>query len=137
DAGYHLLYLSQALEVSKPALFCDYVSWCKVMLSQRGVRPEDLVFHLDCMAEVIEEQIPGGYGSDAAAVIRAAIEALPQMPEDLPTFLREGEPLAPLAYQYFEALKRGDRRLASELVMNAVEEGASVREVYLYVFQTT
>ncbi len=137
DADYHLLYLSQALEISQPSLFSDYVAWCKVMLAQRGVLPQDLMFHLECMAEVVEELVPETEGQEAATIIRMAISGASEMPEDLPTFLREGEPLAPLAYQYFEALRRGDRRLACNLVLNAVNEGTPIRDIYLYVFQTT
>ena len=47
----------------------------------------------------------------------------------------EGAPHSPLAHQYFEALRRGERHLASQLVMAAVAAGTPVKEIYLNVFQ--
>ncbi|MBC8039939.1 MAG: cobalamin B12-binding domain-containing protein [Opitutaceae bacterium] len=135
DVGYHLSFLGQALAVNNRALFIDYVAWVKVMLGKRKVSSADLAFHLECLAEVLTEQLPAEAGALAAAFVVAAVQAMPAMPEDLPTFLHEGAPLSPLAHQYFEALRRGERHLASQLVLAAVEAGTSVKEIYLNVFQ--
>jgi methanogenic corrinoid protein MtbC1 len=43
--------------------------------------------------------------------------------------------LSPLARRYFDALLEGDRHRATALVQNAVEDGVSVRDIYLTVFQ--
>lgn len=135
DVNYHLSYLAQALTLNNPALFIDYVGWARVMLARRGVRPDDLAFHLECLADVLRERLPADAGTLAAQVVTSAVAAMPSMPDDLPTFLHDGEPLTPLAYQYLEALRRGERQVASTLVMKAVEAGTSVRDIYLHVFQ--
>ncbi|MBC8039173.1 MAG: B12-binding domain-containing protein, partial [Opitutaceae bacterium] len=135
DVGYHLSFLAQALAVNNRALFIDYVAWVKVMLGKRNVSAADLAFHLECLAEVLTEQLPAEAGALAAAFVVAAVQAMPAMPEDLPTFLHEGEPLSPRAHQYFEALRRGERHLASQLVLAAVAAGTPVRDIYLHVFQ--
>ncbi|NQV27144.1 MAG: cobalamin B12-binding domain-containing protein [Rhodopirellula sp.] len=135
DAGFHLSFLAQALALNNQRLFLDYIAWVKVVLSQRKVLASDLAFHLECLAELLREQLPGEPGTLAAHFVTAAVQAIPSMPEDLPTFLREGAPLSPLAHQYFEGLRRGDRRLASQLVLDAVATGTLVKEIYLQVFQ--
>jgi methanogenic corrinoid protein MtbC1 len=135
DAGYHLSFLAQALTLNNAALFVDYVAWVKVMLSQRKVLASDLAFHLECFADVLREKLPAEYGSLAVEYIDSAVRAMPAMSDDLPTFLHAGEPLSPLAHQYFEALRRGDRQLASRLVLDAVAAGAPVKSIYLHVFQ--
>jgi methanogenic corrinoid protein MtbC1 len=61
---------------------------------------------------------------------------MPSMPVDLPTFLDGNAPLSPLAHQYFRALRRGERQLASRMVLDAVAAGTPVKEIYLHVFQT-
>lgn len=43
--------------------------------------------------------------------------------------------LSPLAQDYLQALRLGDRHRASRLVMDAVAAGTSVKDVYLGVFQ--
>ncbi len=135
DADYHLAYLAQALAVNTPALFVDYVAWAKVMLGQRHVLGADLAFHLECLAEVLRERLPAEQGGVAGAFVSAAIEAIPAMPEDLPTVLNDGALLSPLAHQYLGALRRGERHLASRLVLEAVANGTSVKDIYLHVFQ--
>jgi MerR family transcriptional regulator, light-induced transcriptional regulator len=135
DAGYHLSFLVQALALNNQAMFVDYVAWAKVMLSQRKVLASDLAFHLECLGEVLQERLPAEASTQAVEFIAAAVRAMPEMPEDMPTFLHHGEPLSPLAHQYFETLRRGDRRLASTLVLAAVATGTSVKDIYLHVFQ--
>ncbi len=135
DAGYHLSFLAQALALDNEAVFVDYIAWAKVMLGQRKVLATDLAFHLECLAEVLRERLPAESGTRAAGFVTAAVRAMPAMPEDLPTFLHEGAPLSPLAHQYFEALRRGERHLASRLVLEAVAAGTPVKEIYLNVFQ--
>jgi len=135
DVDFHLASLAQALSLNDRALFADYVGWAKVMLARRNVLTSDLAFHLECLAEVLREQLPADQGSMASEFVTAAVETMPRMPDDLPTFLRDGEPLSPLAHQYFEALRRGERQVAARLVLDAVEAGAAVRDIYLHVFQ--
>lgn len=135
DANYHLSFLAQALALNSRALFVDYIAWVKVMLAQRGVLASDLAFHLGCLAEVLEETLSAESGTQAAAFVRGAVEAIPAMPEDLPTFLDQAVSLTPLAHQYLEALRRGERGLAGRLVLDTVASGTSVKEIYLHVFQ--
>ena len=135
DAGYHLAFLAQALALNNQGIFLDYIAWTKVVLGQRKVLASDLIFHLECLAGVLLEQLPAESAPLAAGYIHAAVRAIPAMPEDLPTFLREGAPLSPLAHQYFAALQRGERHIASQLVLAAVAGGTPVKEIYLHVFQ--
>jgi methanogenic corrinoid protein MtbC1 len=135
DAGYHLAHLAEALTHDRPALFVDYVAWARIVLAQRGIAAADLAFHLACTAEVLRAQLPPGLGAAAAAVVDAAVAALPGMPDELPSFLHDGAPLSPLAHQYNASLLRADRQAAGRLVLDAVDCGTSLRELYLHVFE--
>lgn len=135
DAGYHVSFLAQALALNNPAVFIDYVAWTKVVLTQRRVSAADLAFHLECLAEVLREKLPEEFAAVAAAFVTAAVAAMPAMPEDVPTFLQDGAPLSLLAHQYLEALRRGERHVASRLVLDAVAAGTPVKDIYLHVFQ--
>lgn len=48
---------------------------------------------------------------------------------------RDDNPLAELASEYLDTLLGGERRMASQLILDAVEDGVSVKEIYLHVFQ--
>lgn len=136
DAGYHLAYLAQAIAAGEPALFGNYIGWAKVMLANRGVPATDLAGLLATMKESLARQFAPELNTLAAEYIDAALSQLPEMPDDVPCFLPENSPLAPLAGQYLHALLRGERQIASQLILAAVERGAAVREIYLQVFQS-
>lgn len=135
DAGYHLAYLAQAIAADSAALFVDYVGWAKVMLVKHGVPAADLASMLETMKESLERALPAEYGSLAGGFLDAAIRKLPQLPDEIPSFIREGAPLAVLATQYLQALLRGERHIASTLILEAVKQGTPVRDLYLNVFE--
>jgi MerR family transcriptional regulator, light-induced transcriptional regulator len=134
DANYHLSYLAEAVGSALPSLFADYVAWAKVMLEARGVPASDLARNLEVIRDVVSERLPAGEGEAAARYVDEGIRRLPRMPSELPSLLDDG-PHSTLARAYIEALLKGRRRDASLLVLEAVESGMSVHDVYLHVFQ--
>jgi methanogenic corrinoid protein MtbC1 len=136
EAEYQLSFLGQALSLNNQAVFVDYVAWAKVIQSQREPLATDLSVRLESLVQVLQEKLPGEHSNLAVEFVEAAIRAMPSMPEDLPTFLHGSDFLSLLAYRYFEALRRGERQLASRMVLDAVAAGTSVKDIYLHVFQT-
>ena len=51
----------------------------------------------------------------------------------LGSFIEPADPMAPLARSYLDALLGGDRTRATGLVLDAVDDGAPIRDVYLRV----
>ena len=135
DAAYHLAFLADAVDVDSQAVFNDYIGWAKVLLLHFGVLAEDLDQHLRCMAEVVGERMPSPVAASAVAMIEAARSALPAMPATASPCLDRGQPLEPLAREYVRALLGGYRQAAAQLVFDAADRGAGVRELYLQVFQ--
>jgi len=135
DAGYHLAYLSEALASSSPDLFADYVAWAKVMLEGRGIPGEDLTGNLEVLRDVLVRELPEELSGLASSYVKAALERLPQLPCDIPSALSGDGLLGQLAGDYLQALLRGERHVASRMILDAVEGGVSVKEVYLRVFQ--
>ncbi|MEO7273084.1 MAG: cobalamin-dependent protein [Vicinamibacterales bacterium] len=135
DANYHLAYLADAMSAETPALFGSYVAWAKVMLGKRNIPAEDLARHLDLTRTVLRELLPAATGDVAVAYVSAGLEQLQSFPTDLPTCLPAGGLHADLACDYLAALLKGQRHVASKLVLDAVAAGAPVREIYLHVFQ--
>jgi methanogenic corrinoid protein MtbC1 len=135
DAAYHLLYLDEAIAASDPSLFVDYVAWVKVLFANLGFQDDVLVTTLECTREVLREALP----SEMVAVVHEYIEAglrhLEGASQTVPSFLSAGAPLGGLTRRYLDALLRGERHLASRLILDAVEEGVSVKDIYLHVFQ--
>jgi methylmalonyl-CoA mutase cobalamin-binding domain/chain len=135
DVTYHLTYLSEALRVGNPSLFTDYVAWVKVLFAGLHFPDEVLVTTLECTRDAIQERLPASLNAIASEYVALGLDHLRQAPAILPTFLEQNAPLGGLARQYLDALLRGERRLASQLVLNAVQQGTSIRDVYLHIFQ--
>jgi methanogenic corrinoid protein MtbC1 len=135
DANYHLAYLADAMSAETPALFGNYVAWAKVMLGKRNIPVEDLARHLELMRTVLRETLAGDSGAVAAEYVSAGLAQLQSFPADLPTSLPDNALHAGLAVQYLAALRKGERHVASKLVLDAAVAGTPVRELYLHVFQ--
>jgi methanogenic corrinoid protein MtbC1 len=134
DARYHLKYLAEAIGAAEPVLFADYVSWAKTMLSSRNIPVEDLVFNLETMVEVLTEELPVAMHVPTLEYVKTAIrELVPST--DYPSFLDPAQPLAELAQQYLSALLRYERHAASDLILRAVENKISIKEIYFHVFE--
>jgi len=129
DARFHLQYLATAVEANSAAMFLDYIGWAKVMLAKRNVTGDDLLRNLEVTARVLHDH------PEAVSVLRLAIEDLPTLPDDLATLLDPRAPLWPVASDYLSALLRGSRRDAQQIVMGALDGGASLRDVYRHVFE--
>lgn len=135
DAEYHLAYLADAVLASSPTLFSDYVAWARAMLAARGVGAADLSRNLNVMREVVRRRLPAEAWPVVEEFFDAGLGSLPQSPPELPTLFADGAPHAGLARQFLRLLLGGERHAASRLILDAVESGLPVREVYLHVFQ--
>lgn len=136
DAIYHLSYLSDALRVSQPSLFADYIAWAKVMLAGRGIPEKDLADNLVVLRQSLAEKLPDDFSQIACQYVDFGIEQLAESKAELPSHISAQEPLSDLAAQYLHALLRGRRDKASRLILDAVEtKTASIQQIYLHVFQ--
>src|SRR5580698_7053297 len=134
DARYHLQFLSEAVGAAEPALFADYVMWAKVMLASRKIPAEDLVANLEIMQDVLHGELPAPMQTPTLDCVKSAIHEL-LLSTDKPSFLDPAQPLAELAQQYLSALLRYERHVASDLILRAVENKISIKEIYFHVFE--
>ncbi len=135
DAEFHLSFLSEAMANQLPHLFADYIGWAKAMLQGRGIPPEDLAVNLDCMRQALRQSLPEPVGGVADRYIAAGLEELPRLPGEPATFLLDDAPHTALAREFLQALLDGQRQRASRMILDAVADGITVRDIYLHVFQ--
>ncbi|HEX8633533.1 MAG TPA: cobalamin-dependent protein [Pyrinomonadaceae bacterium] len=137
DANYHLSYLADAVAASSQALFSDYIGWAKVMLQARGIPAADLSRNLQIMSEVVRERLPAEVALVVQEYFEVALNRLPALPSDLPPLFEDAAPHGELAQKFLRLLLNGERHLASRLILEAVDSGVQVRDVYLHVFQSS
>jgi len=104
------------------------------MLLARNIPVEDLVANLEVMLDVLGKELPTSVQIPAMAYVKSAIGSL-TLANDNSSFLDPGQSLAELAQQYLSALLRYDRHSASTLILRAVENKVSIKEIYCHVFE--
>lgn len=136
EAEHHLAYLGEAALSDRPAIFAEYVEWARVMLAARDVPTIDLASSLSCLRDAIHEALPD---AEVACAARLIDHAQYQLTCPAATSLRSHvvpeQPFGSLTQLFVDLLLAGDRHNASRLILDAVDSGTSVRDVYLHVFQ--
>jgi methanogenic corrinoid protein MtbC1 len=135
DMGYHLSYLAESIGATHPSLFAEYVAWLKVLFSSLGFPNKALATTLQCTRDVLQETLSEEMASITSRYLEDGLARLETAPSVVSTFIPKGSPLAELARDYLDALLEGQRHIASQLVLDAVEQGVSVKDIYLNVFQ--
>lgn len=137
DVGYHLSYLAEAMEADAPALLHEYLAWAKALFAGLNFSDDMLPNTLQTMRSVLAETIAEDARPTVLAMLDGGIQSLTQAPTVPPTFLDGDEQLDELARHYLDALLAGDRRRASQMVLDAVQQGATVKSIYSRVFERT
>jgi MerR family transcriptional regulator, light-induced transcriptional regulator len=135
DALYHLRFLAQAVRLGSPVLFIDYAGWAKIMLASRGVPANDLLANLEIIDAVARRGLDEEAAKTISFTVHAAITALPSLPEALDLLLDDEDGRASLTGQYLQSILAGDRRAALSIVNGTLDEGKSLADVYLEVFE--
>jgi len=136
DTEYSLSYLFEAIEASSPELFEDYISWERIFLVNLGIPEERLKERLEVMEDVIIKNLPPERSSLAVKYIEDGIDNLTE-PTIYKSFINEYKPLVRLLEHYLELLLNGDRHSAGKMIIEAVDNGISVKDIYLHVFQSS
>ncbi len=135
DAGFHLRHLSVALDCGCPSFFAEYVGWARCLLHQRHVSVSDLEANLRGLMAVLEEQLPSGSRPVLEEYVADAIARLPEFPEEVPSSIGAVGACRGLCERYLQLLLKLRRQEARQVVMDALDAGRSIEEVYLEVLQ--
>lgn len=135
DANFHLSYLADSVSASSPLLFSDYIAWAKVMLSARGVPATHLSRNISIMHEVVREKLPSQLAVVIDEYFEAGLNKLPSVSTEPSTLLEGAGPHTALAREFLKLLLSGERHVASRLILDAVDSGVPVKDIYLHVFQ--
>jgi methylmalonyl-CoA mutase cobalamin-binding domain/chain len=135
DTRQTLMFLCEALDNDSYPLFSSYVAWLKALFTGLHIDIDDLSGSLDTLSQTLARHLPAAEAKRAAAMLSRAMAELDVLPVEAPSFIAPGNQYGDLTRSYLEALLSGDRRTASRLVLDRVEAGMPVREIYLDVFQ--
>jgi MerR family transcriptional regulator, light-induced transcriptional regulator len=129
DACFHIDFLRGAVEADSVASFQDYASWTAGMLSARGIAAEFLAENLRQVGDAARTLLSPAEQEHLESYVRVGIAAACQAQREGP---RELELTCRL---YTEAILRGERRGATAIAMEAIENGTSLLDVYVDILQ--
>lgn len=135
DPRRFLEVLAQAVRSGQPALFHDAIAWAKAHRAQHGGPVQALRDGLERLQAGIEERAPEHVAQlvPPVAQLLARFDALPTEPKG--NLGPPADPHTALAQRYLDLLLAGRRREAIAAVIEAVDEGLPIHDVYLRVFQ--
>jgi len=135
DMEFHLSYLAEAIALARPLFFADYLLWVRQNLVQDGVTNHGIMEMLGVMKMVFQAEF-----SDEDMVIindylNQAIATLHETPPITESLIVDTAPYATLAREYLDRLLKGERQIASSLILNSVETKMHVKDIYIHIFQ--
>ncbi|MFH0957826.1 MAG: cobalamin-dependent protein [Pseudomonadota bacterium] len=135
DSNHHFRYLVEALTESDPTLFANYVAWIKQLFEGLKFPPEALTSMLECTQEVLRERLSKEMSSVTDEYIATAMNRIAHETTAETSLISQDFPLYELARDYLDTLLRGERHLASKMILEAFEKRAGIKDIYIYVFQ--
>lgn len=137
DAQYHLSYLIESIAADDPLLFSQYTEWLEGLFKNLKFPEDVVVTMMEDLQIVLQDNLGPEMSSLSDTAITAALDSLQKKAFEPKSFLDPSSRLFSLAKQYMDALIAGDRRAASRMILEAVEGGENIKDVYLEVFQAT
>lgn len=134
DVTYNLSYLSSAISADSPALFASYVDWVKALFEGLRIPTGELAESLAITGELLKQRFPED-GSVIQRFIDLGLHQLAGSSKAIPSSFDEAQPLSSLGHRYLAPVRNGERAAGSHLILDAVAEGTSVKDIYLDVFE--
>ncbi len=124
-----LAELAVALTDATPDRFAEQLAWSRIAFRTRGVPEADLRRSLECLREVLRQELPADGQASVEPYFEVAEAGLSREIERSETLLEElnretgGTPAAQLARRYVYQILAGEAQAARQLVIDAVKKG--------------
>lgn len=121
--------LCAALVLEEPELLTNEVRWSRQAFRSRDLPLENISRTLDIMATVLREKLPSEAAEVAVDYLNQATEGL-LGPEPANERLDASNPADRMALEYLENVLEGDRNQAIHTLLEALEHGTDVFDLY-------
>jgi len=133
DTQVRVAHLANAVAFDEPDVLASHVAWARSCFASRDVPVEILEQNLACLAEVLDDRLPGSAKPLVERQLDAATRTLRE-PQATPPSLIEGDgDLMPLARRYLLAILEGERGQAREMLDAAMADGVAVPDLVEHV----
>ena len=135
DAAYHLPFFTEAIVAGDKQIFTDYVVWTRQLFQNLNLPENTMKEFLEKSRIVIAEYLDKEMQDVANEYIDAGIKACYAPLDEHKTFITDDNPYSSLVRAYNESLLRGDRHTAGKMIMDAIQSGIKIEDIYIHVFQ--
>jgi len=135
DFGYYVMYMRESLAIDDPAIFLSFVNWTHVLLTSLHLPEDCMATGLVAFRDVLRNELSEEMNAKAGEYIEKAFDLLATTPTHIPSFIRDDNPLAASARAYLSALLATDREGARVIIIDLVQKGVPIRDLYLNIFQ--
>ena len=134
DIEYTLLYLANAISVSSPKIFVNYMDWFIELMKNISIPMIYLKVSIECIYEVFQNRANSEHIQMIDPYIEKALERFEnQNPiEEVPQIAAHF--LQPHRQQYVTFLLNGERHKADALVKELVSQKVPVEDIYMEIF---
>jgi len=129
-----IMELSTAISVGRPLLFSTRVVWSKTAMLARGAQANDIDSSLDSLMQILEDAFP----QPELDLVRQCFDLAKRSDDKVDpalsaSLLDAGLPADRLALQYLQSVLSGNVVPAMEMVLDSLESGMSVQDIYVQV----
>ncbi|MCB2294504.1 response regulator [Clostridium algoriphilum] len=135
DISYHLSYLCEAINLNSLELFNDYILWTKASTQDLNSGAEHIVVNLNCIKDILYPELSKKMVIIVNRFIDAANKNLLSTDTSSKTFVDKNNACYNISVEYLDLLLKMERIKASKLIMNEVEKGIPIKDIYVYVFE--
>jgi len=135
DISYHLAYLSEAINLNSLELFNDYASWNKGLPEDLNIEAKQIPINLICIKDVLSFELSNEMAIIVNTFLDAADKNLLVHNIDSKNFIDKNNDCYNILVQYLELILKMDRLKASKLIMDEVEKGIPIKDIYVFVFE--
>lgn len=124
--------LAVAVEFSVPEIMNSSVRWARLSFEAREVAHEHLQASLNCLRDVLAEELPETAQQPALDYLDAAAKQADST-DAIDTGLNASDAAQRLALEYVEACLSGDVRGARKMIFDALAAGREIHSIYFEV----
>lgn len=135
DANEHLDFLAGAVEGGSLAAFEEYARWKSRVLVSRALSTTDLVQDFQDMEAWLGTRLPPIQKEAVTRALRAGVQAASEARTGGPGIPAARSPLQAVQERFLRVILQGDRREATRLSLEALQEGHSIPDLSIEVFQ--
>jgi methanogenic corrinoid protein MtbC1 len=134
DVAWILSFLAESVWAGQPVLFEEFVSWLKTYLTSVRVPMKDVAESLELIRHRINMECSPEEIIIIDSIINKAINIILSENQKISIPALDNH-LSPLATDYLENILKGNRNKSLSLILDEVNRGVHVKEMYLQVFQ--